>query len=46
MKRLDIQFCPFCGNEKVAYEQARIRCYGCGRLISIEELILLRLIPS
>lgn len=45
MTRLDIQFCPFCGSEKVGYELARIRCYKCGRLFSIEELSLLRVIP-
>ncbi len=45
MMRLDIQFCPFCGSEKVAYEQARIRCHGCGRLFSVDELKLLRRVP-
>ncbi len=42
MKRLHIQFCPFCGCEILGYEVARIRCTDCGRLFSVEELPLLR----
>ncbi len=42
MTRPDIRFCPFCGSEKVTYERARLRCYGCGRLFEVDEMVLLR----
>lgn len=46
MKRVYIQFCPFCGkSEKLGYEGFRLRCYVCGRLFEVKELPLLRVIP-
>ena len=45
MKITDIQFCPFCGkNEKLCYEQLRVRCHSCGRLFSVDEVETLRII--
>lgn len=42
MTRTDIQFCPFCASPKLAYEQARVRCFNCGRLFNVDEMELLR----